>query len=105
MGFFDSKPKINCNYDNRVFTTTYIDNAKSINNLGMVKVSMIIDPGYFSHEDELIKNKLIELAIENGGNAIINFRLETGTLQTVGSSWITSYIIAYGDAVFIEYND
>ncbi|HGY1116976.1 MULTISPECIES: hypothetical protein [Providencia] len=105
MGLFDSKLKLSCNFDNRVFTTSNISNAKSIKNLGLVKVSMTIDAGKYSHEDEQLKDKLMSISVENGGNAIINFRLETGTMQTIGSRWITSYIIAYGDAVFIEYND
>ncbi len=45
MGLFDSKLKFSCNFDNRVFTTSNISNAKSIKNLGLVKVSMTIDAG------------------------------------------------------------
>ncbi|HGN0870208.1 hypothetical protein EC835_11432 [Providencia alcalifaciens] len=105
MGFFDSKSKISRHFDKRVFIGSAINNVKKIHNIGLVSASLTVSAGKFSNEDENLKNELIDISIENGGNAVINFRVETGPIQIVGSSWISSYIIAYGDAVFIEYND
>lgn len=105
MGLFNSEPKIYRNFDKRIFVGSSVSNAKMIINLGLVKASVTVKAGKFINEDEVLKNELMSISIENGGNAIINFRVETGPIQIVGSSWISSYIIAYGDAVFIEYND
>ncbi|HHR6019697.1 TPA: hypothetical protein ACS7Z7_003383 [Providencia alcalifaciens] len=104
MGFFDSKPKISRHYDSRIYTTNEIHNVKSIRNLGLVKVSAPIQGADYLYQDEDLKDELLKLAIENGANSIINFRIETGNTAG-GSGWFLSYIIAYGDAVFIEYND
>ncbi|QXX85143.1 hypothetical protein J6836_22575 (plasmid) [Providencia sp. R33] len=105
MGLFNTEPKIYRNFDKRVFIGNSVSNVKSIINLGLVKASITVQAGKFLNDDEFLKNELMSISIENGGNAIINFRVETGPIQIVGSSWISSYIIAYGDAVFIEYND
>ncbi|MDT7047861.1 MULTISPECIES: hypothetical protein [Providencia] len=104
MGLFNSEPKIYRNFDSRVFIGSSVSNAKMITNLGLVKASVMVKAGKFINEDEVLKNELMSISIENGGNAIINFRIETGNTAG-GSGWFSSFIIAYGDAVFIEYND
>jgi len=104
VGLFKSEPKIYRNFDKRIFIGSSVSNAKMITNIGLVKVSVPVQGASYSFEDEALKDELLKLSIDNGGNAIINFRIETGNTAG-GSGWFSSFIIAYGDAVFIEYND
>ncbi|MEQ5075632.1 hypothetical protein ABN197_16995 [Providencia alcalifaciens] len=75
MGLFNSEPKIYRNFDSRVFIGNSVSNVKSILNLGLVKASVTVQSGKFTNEDEVLKNELINISIENGGNVIINFRM------------------------------
>lgn len=59
----------------------------------------------FKDENEVVKVELINLAEDKSGNAIINFKYETGYFQRIRSGCISSYIITYGMLFFIEYND
>ncbi|HHR6225301.1 TPA: hypothetical protein ACS781_003894 [Providencia alcalifaciens] len=104
MGLFNSEPKFYRNFDKRVFVGNSVSNAKMITNIGLVKVSVPIQGVSYSLQEEGLKDELLKLSIDNGGNAIINFRMETGNTAS-GSGCFLSFIIAYGDAVFIEYND
>lgn len=104
MGLFKTETKIYRSFEKRVFIGSSVSNAKKINNLGLVKVSIPVQGASYSFQDEVLQEELLKLSIENDGNAIINFRIETGNTAG-GSGWFLSYIIAYGDAVFIEYND
>lgn len=88
-----------------IYSSSYIPNANITKNLGMVKIVISEIWGKFKNEDEAAKVELINLTQTKGGNAIINFKYETGSFQRTGSGSVSSYIIAYGDAVFIEYND
>nr|WP_282564484.1 hypothetical protein [Providencia alcalifaciens] len=65
---------------------------------------MITSEIWEKFKDEMAKAELINLIKNKGGNAIINFKYETGTFIRV-KGCISSYIMAYGDAVFVEYND
>lgn len=88
-----------------IYSSNLIPNANIIKNLGMVKIVISEIWGKFKNEDEVAKVELINITQAKGGNAIINFKYETGTFQRTGSGSVSSYIIAYGDAVFIECND
>lgn len=90
-----------------IYSSSYIPSSNITKNLGMVKVVISEIWGKFKDEDEdeVAKVELINLTKAKGGNAIINFKYETGTFQRTGSGSVLSYIVAYGDAVFIEYND
>lgn len=91
--------------DSNIYSSSCIPNANITKNLGMVKIVISENWDKFKNEDEVAKVELITLTQEKGGNAIINFKYETGSFQRTGSGSVSSYIIAYGDAVFIEYND
>ncbi|MCY1292863.1 hypothetical protein D9M70_421050 [compost metagenome] len=58
--------------------------------------------GEYRAEDDLVTTELCWQAAELGANAIINFRYETGSYQKNGTGFVTSYLIAYGDAVRLE---
>ncbi|MCY1400268.1 hypothetical protein D3C76_813920 [compost metagenome] len=58
--------------------------------------------GEYRAEDDLVTTELCRQAAELGANAIINFRYETGSYQKNGTGFVTSYLIAYGDAVRLE---
>jgi uncharacterized protein YbjQ (UPF0145 family) len=53
-------------------------------------------------ELEKLINDFVKKAEEMGGNAIINFRFETGSYQPLNSGWGTSYFIIYGEVVVVE---
>lgn len=53
---------------------------------------------------EIIKkifNELLNTAKSVGANAVINVRIESGSYQVNGSALVVTYIIAYGDAVYL----
>ncbi|MGF7420261.1 hypothetical protein [Providencia rettgeri] len=106
MKIFTSNPIVHDSLiTSNIYSSSYIPNANITKNLGMVKVVISEIWGKFKDEDEVAKVELINLTKDKGGNAIINFKYETGSFQRTGSGSVSSYIIAYGDAVFIEYND
>ncbi|MEQ4672469.1 hypothetical protein AB7W30_21095 [Providencia manganoxydans] len=91
--------------NNNIYTTSEVYGAKIIKSIGMVKVAISDICLKYNNEDEVAKNELLKITLDNGGNAIINFRYETGSYQRDYTGTYTSYILAFGDAVFIEYND
>lgn len=104
MKIFISNPVVHAPLiTSNIYSSSYIPNANITKNLGMVKV--VISEIWGKFKDEVAKVEIINLTKNKGGNAIINFKYETGTFQRTGSGCVSSYIIAYGDAVFIEYND
>lgn len=106
MKIFTSNPIVHDSLiTTNIYTSNYIPNANITKNLGMVKIVISEIWGKYKNEDETAKIDLINLTQKKGGNAIINFKYETGSFQRTGSGSVSSYIIAYGDAVFIEYND
>lgn len=106
MKIFTSNPIVHAPLiTSNIYSSSYIPSSNITKNLGMVKVVISEIWGRFKDEDEVAKVELINLTKEKGGNAIINFKYETGTFQRTGSGSVSSYIVAYGDAVFIEYND
>lgn len=86
------------------FIGSLVSNAKKINNLGLVKVSIPVQGASYSFQDESLQEELLKLSIEMTVMLLLTIRIETGNTAG-GSGWFLSYIIAYGDAVFIEYND
>ncbi|EMA4783776.1 hypothetical protein AB7179_18555 [Providencia manganoxydans] len=106
MKIFTSNPIVHAPLiTSNIYSSSYIPSSNITKNLGMVKVVISEIWDKFKDEDEVAKVELINLTKEKGGNAIINFKYETGTFQRTGSGSVSSYIVAYGDAVFIEYND
>lgn len=105
MGLFSREKIINKSFSNNIFTSSVIGNSTIKKNLGMIKVTVSNVVGKFESEDELLKNEMIRLAKDKGGNAIINFRIESGVVLNGQPGVFLGYVIAYGDVVFIEYND
>lgn len=105
MGFFSKEKIVKTSFSNDVFTSSSINGSIIKKNLGMVKVTINNIVGKFENEDELLKNEMLNLVKDKGGNAIINFRIESGSVLNGQPGVFFRYIIAYGDAVFIEYND
>ncbi|OHT23069.1 hypothetical protein A3Q29_21435 [Providencia stuartii] len=105
MGLFSKEKKSYSATLDDIYTSPTIANARIIKNLGVIKVSVSDMISSYKNEGEYLMEEAIKLAKAKGGNAIVNFKYESGILQKNGSAWIAGYIIAYGDAVFIEYND
>jgi len=82
--------------------------------IGLVEVKIGITQDDLMEDDkktDIVQNKikealknLMETAKNNGGNAVINVRITTGSHATLFNSYVFSknYIIAYGDAVIVE---
>jgi len=81
--------------------------------IGLVEVKIEITANEFKNNNktDLIQNKieealkkLIETAEHNNGNAVINVKITSGFHTTLYDSLVfaKNYIIAYGDAVFVE---
>ncbi|MFP4817611.1 relaxosome protein TraM [Providencia hangzhouensis] len=104
MGLFKSEPKIYRNFDKRIFIGSSVSNAKTITNIGLVKVSVPVQGQAYSFEDEALKDELLKVCIDNG-NAIINFRIERGTNTGRWLRMVLVLLLHMEYAVFIEYND
>ena len=70
--------------------------AKSLGLMSMVTKGI---NGNINKELEILTQKFVNSVEKAGGNAIINFRFETGSYQQIGSAWITSYLLIYGEGV------
>ena len=55
--------------------------------------------GNINDKIEEMMGSFIDQSNNLGGNAIINFRVESGSYQQNGSGWVVSYIILYGESV------
>jgi len=73
--------------------------VKSLGLMSMVKKGIA---GNINEEIESLLQKFVNSAEAKGSNAIINFRFDTGTYQQVGSSWIYTYLIIYGEGVVVS---
>lgn len=70
--------------------------------IGLVEYTINeIDGGDVNRLSEGIFKSLLSIAEKLGANAVVNVRLTTGSYQQLGSGWISTYIIAYGDAVVL----
>lgn len=106
MGLFGFKSKLySVSSSSGIYTTSIIPNGKIIKNIGMIKVVVSDIYGEYKYEEGMAKDALMKEVLNLGGNAIINFNFECGSFQRGAPGVYLGYIIAYGDGVFIEYND
>lgn len=49
-----------------------------------------------------MKKTFLGKAKNMGANAVINFKIETGSYQQYGSQWHFSFVILYGEPVIVE---
>lgn len=84
------------------FLSEKVPTKKIVKSFGLIKATTSEICGSFQSEDRLLANELQNKAKEVGANAIVNFRYATGSYQRNGAGWVTSYLIAYGDAVLLE---
>lgn len=102
MGFFDKNQSVNTGHYPMCFTSGSIPGRKIKKSFGFIKATTAEISGKYKSEEELVTNELCKVAERLGADAIVNFRYETGSYQQNGAGWVTSYLIAYGDAVILE---
>ncbi|ELC4346055.1 hypothetical protein RNH23_004239 [Salmonella enterica] len=100
MGLFDHKTNISLSAHSNVFTSVP-SHMRIIKNFGLVKATTEISAIYHNEDDELLSTLLSE-ASRMGANAIVNFHYTSGSYQRNGAAFVTSYLIAIGDAVRLE---
>ncbi|EFB3380065.1 heavy metal-binding domain-containing protein [Escherichia coli] len=101
MGLFDHKTNITLSAHSNVFTSPP-SQMRIIKNFGLVKATTSeISAKYHNEDDELLSILLSE-ASRMGANAIVNFHYTSGSYQRNGAAFVTSYLIAIGDAVLLE---
>lgn len=102
MGLFSKGPKVTTGHYPMCFTSGFVPGRNIKQSFGMIRATTAEISGSYKSEEELITVALCKEAEKLGANAIINFRYETGSYQKNGAGWVTSYLIAYGDAVTLE---
>ncbi|OHT23078.1 hypothetical protein A3Q29_21400 [Providencia stuartii] len=105
MGIFSVKPKFDVSNFNGIYSSENVQNGKVIKNFGLVIARCFDIVGDAPDIHKLLKEQLMDEAIKLDANSIINFKIESGTYLRDGYKWFSSYLVAYGDAVFVEYND
>ncbi|EEK9561002.1 heavy metal-binding domain-containing protein [Salmonella enterica] len=101
MGIFDRKLDISITAHNQIFTSIP-PQMKIIKTFGLVKATTAEISAKYHNEDDELLSALLSEATRMGANAIINFRYTSGSYQRSGHGFITSYLIATGDAVLLE---
>jgi uncharacterized protein YbjQ (UPF0145 family) len=100
MGLFDRKLDISTTAHFQIFTSTP-PQIKILKNLGLVKATTSEITFKYRNEDDELLTYLLDEAKKLGANAIINFQYVSGSYQRNGHAFVTSYLIATGDAVLL----
>ncbi|EBG1930488.1 TPA: heavy metal-binding domain-containing protein [Salmonella enterica subsp. enterica serovar Java] len=101
MGLFDRKLDISITAHNQIFTSIP-PQMKIVKNFGLIKATTAEISAKYHNEDDELLSALLSEATNMGANAIINFRYSSGSYQRNGAAFVTSYLIATGDAVLLE---
>ncbi|EAS1943067.1 hypothetical protein DP152_16290 [Salmonella enterica subsp. enterica serovar Typhimurium] len=101
MGLFDRKMDISITAHSQIFTSVPSD-MKIIKNFGLVKATTAEITFKYRNEDDELLFALFSEATKTGANAIINLQYTSGAYQRNGHTFVTSYLIATGDAVLLE---
>jgi uncharacterized protein YbjQ (UPF0145 family) len=105
MSFFTRiKKKIRVEHQENCFAAKEIPGMKVVKSFGMIKIEVSSDVmgGYDDQGRDDVTKLIVEEAIKNGANAVINFRCVASSYSTNGWS---GFIVAYGDAVTLEPTD
>lgn len=101
MRIFERKPDISTTAHFQIFTSTS-PQIKILENLGLVKATISEISCKYRNEDDELLSALLSEAKKLGANGIINFQYISGSYQRNGHLFVTSYLIATGDAVLLE---
>ncbi|EAX5651197.1 hypothetical protein BBY84_14125 [Salmonella enterica] len=101
MGLFDRKLDISTTAHNQIFTSVP-PQMKIVKNFGLVKATTPEITFKYRNEDDELLSALFSEATKIGANAIINLRYTSGAYQRNGHGFVTSYLIATGDAVLLD---
>lgn len=101
MGLFDRKLDISTTVHCQVFTSTP-PQMKISKNFGLVKATTAEITFKYRNEDDELLSALFTEATRLGANAVINLQYISGSYQRNGHAFVTSYLIATGDAVLLE---
>ncbi|QQK72174.1 YbjQ family protein [Pectobacterium versatile] len=102
MGFFSKEPSVSTGNFPMCFSSHTVPGREIKKSFGVIKAITAEISGSYESEEELVTTALCKEAKKLGANAIVNFRYETGSYQKNGTSWVNSYLIAYGDAVILD---
>ena len=86
----------------KVYLGSSIPGKDIIESFGLVSMVTKGVRGNINDELELLMQKFLDKSNQIGGNAVINFRFETGTYQQNGSGWNVTYLFLYGEAVHVK---
>lgn len=101
MGLFDKKLDVSTTTHFQIFTSAP-PQIKILKNFGLVKATTSEITAKYRNEDDELLSALFTEATKLGANAIINLQYISGSYQRNGHAFVTSYLIATGDAVLLE---
>lgn len=101
MGIFERKLDVSTTAHFQIFTSTP-PQMKVLKNFGLVKATTSEITAKYRNEDDELLAALFNEAKKLGANAIINLHYTSGSYQRNGHAFVTSYLIATGDAVLLE---
>jgi len=84
------------------YTLSEVPGKKTVRALGLIHYTQKGLAGDIPKESNSLFSELKRQALELGANAVINVKLATGSYEQQGFKQITTYVIAYGDAVVLE---
>jgi uncharacterized protein YbjQ (UPF0145 family) len=99
MGIFDPTFESVFLSNNKCFLGQNIPGKSIKKSLGLISMVTKGINGNITKVYEDLMCNFIQKLEELGGNAITNFRFETGSYQQQGSAWVVTYLLIYGEAV------
>lgn len=99
---FSSSPKSAFWHHDSCYCGSTVPGKIITKSLGLMSMVIKGIAGDVTVEIKKLINQFVNHVEELGGNAIINFRIETGTYQQHGSAWQVTYILLYGEGVVLK---